>query len=110
MQLSNFKIIDVTNLSQQNELNLTGQRSVLQRSPPLTVEMSHKRLVEVPTGDWKNLCALFKPNWPRHILPFLSIENYSRLKFTHKPDTKIFCLDGDWSDGTFILKVYFNII
>lgn len=68
--------------------------------------MAAKRsLVEVPLGEWKKLRALFKNNWPRHILPFIAIENYERLKTTHKPDTKIFCLDNDWSDGTFILKV-----
>uniref|UniRef100_A0A6M2DSQ1 Hipothetical protein n=1 Tax=Xenopsylla cheopis TaxID=163159 RepID=A0A6M2DSQ1_XENCH len=62
------------------------------------------KLVEVPVDDWKKLRDLFKSNWPRHVLPYLAIENFERLKTTHLPSTKIFCLNGDWSDGTFILK------
>lgn len=58
--------------------------------------------VEVPSTEWKNLEEIFKTNWPHHCLPYINIQNYGRL--IQNEDVKIYCLNGDWSDGTIILK------
>lgn len=68
--------------------------------------MSNSRCVEVPFSEWTHLREVFKVDWPRHCLPYINIQNYERLH--ENMDTKIYCLNGDWSDGTIILKV--NII
>uniref|UniRef100_A0A336MI60 CSON001614 protein n=1 Tax=Culicoides sonorensis TaxID=179676 RepID=A0A336MI60_CULSO len=54
---------------------------------------------------WLKLRDLFKKEWPRNILPYNLIQNYiewnsKNPQFVHE-NINIYCLNGDWTDGTF---------
>lgn len=63
-------------------------------------------LVEIPVEDWTRLRDMFAEFWPRDILAYNAIDNHLKIK-TKNPSapSRILCLNGDWSDGTFILQV-----
>lgn len=69
--------------------------------------MSTYKLVEIPRNSLLNLRNLFLQNWPEHILGYDLINNYIRW-FNQDPNydkAKILSLNGDWSDGTFLIIV-----
>ena len=78
--------------------------------------MPQHKLVDIPASEWCNLQEKYLANWPRHMLGYYTIDNFIKWQ---KIDSNIknlncYCLDGDWSDGTFVfivsLSVHFSII
>lgn len=67
--------------------------------------MSGNSLVMVPIEGLSSLRDKFRVGWPKHILAFTFFENIikSRGSNPEKDDEwKILCLNGDWSNGTFV--------
>lgn len=67
------------------------------------------RLVEIDQKDWQNLKNLYKPDGSKSYIAFTAIDNYIRW-FQQNPSfktIKFFCLNGDFSDGTFVVTVNF---
>lgn len=65
------------------------------------------QLVEVPRSEWVNLRDLFKADWPLNIVGYKTVDSYLQYTAQH-PSLKylqILSLNGDWTDGTFILVV-----
>lgn len=65
------------------------------------------RLVEIPHSDLPALRDLFLPDWPKHIIGHDLVNNYIRW-FAKDPtfnEATFYSLNGDWSDGTFIVIV-----
>lgn len=64
-------------------------------------------LVEIPPVEWQSLQELFKVNWPANVVAFYTIQNYINWfkKEPNLPNIKIYSLNGDWSDGTYIIVV-----
>lgn len=70
------------------------------------------RLVEVERKDLLALKSLYNPNVSLSYIAYTTIENYIRW-FERDPDVKhikVFCLNGDFSDGTFVIIVNIAII
>lgn len=65
------------------------------------------KLVEIPPVEWPNLQELFKVNWPVNVVAFYTIQNYINWfkKEPSLPNIKFYSLNGDWSDGTYIIVV-----
>ncbi|XP_063702947.1 uncharacterized protein LOC134832746 [Culicoides brevitarsis] len=55
--------------------------------------------------DWPVLRDLFTRDWPKYCLPYHLIQNFldwHKIDPEHvNTDIQLFCLNGDWSDGTF---------
>lgn len=66
-------------------------------------------LVEIPLEEWPFLRDMFAEFWPRDILAYNAIDNHLKIK-TKNPcaPSKLLSLNGDWSDGTFILQVIYT--
>lgn len=67
------------------------------------------KLIEIPSGDWEQLRELFKTNWPENIISYYTIDNFIRW-FKQNPNIQhlnVYSLNGDWSDGTFLIMVSF---
>lgn len=65
------------------------------------------KLVEIGSADLPALKKIYKDATPDNFLAILTIENYIRW-FEQDPDVtdvKFFCLNGDFSDGTFVVVV-----
>lgn len=64
-------------------------------------------LVKIPKENWSELRDLFKVNWPDNILGYSTIDNYYRWnqKDSDIKNLVIYSLNGDWSDGTYIVIV-----
>uniref|UniRef100_A0A336MHH5 CSON000006 protein n=1 Tax=Culicoides sonorensis TaxID=179676 RepID=A0A336MHH5_CULSO len=61
----------------------------------------------IKISDWPNLRDLFKPEWPKHIVPYSLMQNYinwsqKNIAYVEK-NVEIYCLNGNWNDGTFYL-------
>lgn len=71
--------------------------------------MSKGRATSIPCTDWPSLRDLFLIEWPKHIVPHSLLQNY--INWSNKDPTyvqtsvEIYCLDADWTDGTFYLVV-----
>lgn len=68
-------------------------------------------VVEIQHNDWTNLKKLYTPDGLKNFsIAYMAIENYIRW-VEQSPDEsehiKFFCLNGDFSDGTFVITVSF---
>lgn len=64
-------------------------------------------LTEIDRQDLPFLQALYTRDRPENYITFMTIDNYIRW-FKQDPDVKnikFFCLNGDFSDGTFVVTV-----
>lgn len=65
------------------------------------------RLVEVARKDLPALKSLYNANGSKSYIAYTTIDNYIQW-FQQDPDVKhikVFCLNGDFSDGTFVITV-----
>lgn len=65
------------------------------------------KVIEIKSEHWFTLRDKFLCNWPQEYLGYYMINNYIRWK---QQDSKLknvnfYSLDGDWSDGTFVIIV-----
>lgn len=65
-------------------------------------------LVQIQPEEWPKLKGSYLPETPETVLGLATIDNYIRwIKNDPKTENLIFySLNGDWSDGTFVVKVY----
>lgn len=64
-------------------------------------------LVEIGVKDLHNLKDLYTPDVWKSYIAYMTIENYIRW-FEQDPNLKhvqVLCLNGDYSDGTFVITV-----
>jgi hypothetical protein len=64
-------------------------------------------LCQISSDKWPELRDKFLINWPTNILGYYTIDNFIRW-IQKQPDVKhlqLYCLNGDWSDGTFVAIV-----
>lgn len=65
------------------------------------------RLVEVSPKDWPNLCELYQSSGSQKYIAYCTLEYYVR-RLDKDPSVKyvkLYCLNGDFSDGTFAVTV-----
>lgn len=64
-------------------------------------------LVGIDRKDWITLRNLYKENSVAHYLAYATIENCIQLieRYPNVKHVNLFCLNGDFSDGTFIMIV-----
>lgn len=65
------------------------------------------RLVEIQRKDLSVLCDLYIQSGTKNYISYTTIDNYIRW-FQQDPNVKhikVFCLNGDFSDGTFVITV-----
>lgn len=65
------------------------------------------KLVEIPVNEWLELRDLYLDNWPENMNGYYTMDNFINWVI-RKPDIKhlwVYSLNGDWSDGTFIVVV-----
>lgn len=70
------------------------------------------KMIEIPRTDLPKLRDIFLTNWPRHIIGYELVNNFIRW-YNQDPnfDEAIFySLNGDWSDGTFIVIVSISFL
>lgn len=63
------------------------------------------KLVEIPVADWPALRDLYKEDWPRNHVGYYTLDNFIRW-VNLDPNIKhlkVLSLNGDWSDGTFVI-------
>lgn len=65
------------------------------------------RLVKIETEKWTSLKSLYLPETAETILGLTTISNYIRWmqQDRHIDNLAIYSLNGDWSDGTFVVVV-----
>lgn len=70
------------------------------------------KICEIPAEKWAELRDLFLPNWPRNIYAYNLLENYIRwlAKDPNIKNLKMYSLNDDWSDGTFVVVVSIGIL
>lgn len=62
---------------------------------------------EIDKQHWNELRELYSKDWPRNMVGFYTINNYIKW-MEREPYTKklnFYCLNNDWSDGTFVVIV-----
>lgn len=65
------------------------------------------QLVEINPKDLQNLKTLYTPDGLKSYIAYMTIDNYIRW-FEQNPNVKhikFFSLNGDFSDGTFVVTV-----
>lgn len=66
-------------------------------------------LLEIPVADWPVLRDMYTDNWPSNYSTYFAIDNGIKLKqmdpVEYNKEVQMYSLNGDWSDGTFILLV-----
>lgn len=69
--------------------------------------MSSDKLFEIPVSSLPELRELFKPNWPVDVVAYNTVDNYINWlrEDPHLANIKIYCLNNDWTDGTYIIVV-----
>lgn len=69
--------------------------------------MMENQAIKIECGDWTGLRALYLPETPETILGLTTISNYIHWNEKESPiqNLDIYSLNGDWSDGTFVLVV-----
>lgn len=70
------------------------------------------RLVEIERKDWPKLRDLYQADGIRSYIAFTTIQNYICWfeQDPHIKHVKFYCLNGDFSDGTFVVTVSFFLI
>lgn len=66
------------------------------------------RVVEIQYNDLANLKRLYTPGGSKSYIAYMAIENYIRWLDQNPNESnyiKFFCLNGDFSDGTFVVTV-----
>lgn len=65
------------------------------------------KICEVPPTQWVELRDMFAADWPRNIYAYNLLENYLqwRERDPKIKNLKVYSLNGDWSDGTFVVVV-----
>lgn len=75
----------------------------------MPVKTTTDRLSEIPVADLPKLRDLYKSgtNVTKYNIAFITIETYIRWfkKNPSLPNVQIYCLNDDFSDGTFVLTV-----
>lgn len=77
------------------------------RSFSAVLSIMADRLVEIGANDLQNLKNLYKSDGSKSYIAYMTIDNYLQW-FQQDPNIKhvrIFCLNGDYSDGTFVITV-----
>lgn len=64
-------------------------------------------LVEIPPEDWQQLRSLYKSDEEKSYIAYCTIDNYIRFvkQDPNIQHIKFYCLNGDFSDGTFVVIV-----
>lgn len=64
-------------------------------------------LVEIKPVDWPELRDKFLDNWPVDHVGYYLVDNYVRWvnQDSNIKNLKFYSLNGDWSDGTFVVVV-----
>lgn len=64
-------------------------------------------LVEIEKINWPILKELYTPDGEKSYTAFTTIDNYIRWfeEDSNVKHVKFFCLNGDFSDGTFVVTV-----
>jgi hypothetical protein len=65
------------------------------------------RLCEIPKESLLELRDLYDQDWPQNYNGYCLIDNYIRW-YQSQPEIrhlKIYCLNDDWTDGTFVIVV-----
>lgn len=70
------------------------------------------RLIDIPIDDLSLLRDLYKIDWPKYSIGYGTVDTYVRwLNQDPKiPHLRILSLNGDWSDGTFVIIASFIFI
>lgn len=69
------------------------------------------KIIELTPNFWPELREKFKTNWPEHQIGHLLVDDYIKwveicdLDTNYIKNVKIFTLNGDFSDGTFVVIV-----
>lgn len=65
------------------------------------------RAIKIEYQDWPKLRKLYLPERPETILGLCTLSNYIRWheKQSSIESLAIYSLNGDWSDGTFVVVV-----
>lgn len=66
-----------------------------------------EKLLKIDRKNWIKLRDLYSPNDPKTLLGHCVVENYIQW-FEKNPNCQnivFYCLNGDWSDGTFVAIV-----
>lgn len=75
------------------------------------MEMENK-LEILPREFRENLQNIYLYEWPKHAFGYYTIHNYIKLCERYNEfenSSKLYCLNGDWADGTFFYRVIFLI-
>lgn len=70
------------------------------------------KLEIVPKQFRKDLQDIYLFEWPKHAFGYYTVHNYIKLCERDKEfeiNNKLYCLNGDWADGTFFYRVIFSI-
>lgn len=65
------------------------------------------KLVEIDRAELPQLRDMYLADWPENMLGYYTVDNFIRC-FEKDPEIKslvFYCLDGDWSDGSFAVIV-----
>lgn len=65
-------------------------------------------LIEIKCNDWIKLKEIFSPETPKSVIGLQTINNYIRwIEIdSNIENLHFYSLNGDWSDGTFVVKVF----
>ncbi|CAD7092441.1 unnamed protein product [Hermetia illucens] len=68
------------------------------------------KLVDIPIQDLTSLRDLYREDWPKYSIGYGTVDTYVRWlnKDPNIPHIRILSLNGDWSDGTFIITIRKN--
>lgn len=65
------------------------------------------QLIMLEPEKWYQLRDKFKDNWPLNIVAYSTIDNFCKWnKKSDIPYVNFYCLNGDFSDGTVLIKVF----
>lgn len=73
--------------------------------------MLEDKLITCPEEYRKSLRDLYLYEWPKNAFGYYTVHNYIQLCERNKDfekHSKIYCVNGDWTDGTFIYVVNTN--
>lgn len=66
-----------------------------------------EKLIDIPKEAWCKLRDLYLKDWPNNVMAYYTLDNY--IKWIEMDSTidnlLVYSLNGDWSDGTFVLIV-----
>ncbi|CAD7092443.1 unnamed protein product [Hermetia illucens] len=69
------------------------------------------KLVDIPIQDLTSLRDLYREDWPKYNIGYGTVDTYVRWlnKDPNIPHIRILSLNGDWSDGTFIITDWISL-